>query len=89
MSADLTPEDTRRKVLHPQVIGDRFEGARREDGTPLVHAEGSSKPIRAKAPPEAEPRGAREHGNRPIDHAEAAERFIKATEHEKDRKSVV
>jgi L-lactate dehydrogenase complex protein LldF len=83
MSADLTPDDTRRKVLHPEVIGDRFEGARREDGTPLVHAEGSSKPIRAKVPPEAEPRGAREHGNRPIDHAEAAERFIKATEHEK------
>ena len=81
--ADLTPEDTRRKVLHPEVIGDRFEGARREDGTPLVHAEGSSRPIRAKVPREPQPRGAHEHGNRPIDHEEAAERFIAATEHEK------
>ena len=82
-AADLTPQDARRKVLHPQVVGDRFEGARREDGAPLVHAEGSSKPIRAKVPREAPPRGAHEHGNRPIDHEEAAERFIAATDHEK------
>jgi L-lactate dehydrogenase complex protein LldF len=80
---DLSPQDARRKVLHPEVIGERFEGARREDGTPLVHAEGTSKPIRARGPREPQPRGAREHGNRPIDQAEAAERFIAATEHEK------
>lgn len=72
--ADLPPDDPRRKVLHPEVIGERFEGARREDGTPLVHAEGTSKPIRARAAREPQPRGAREHGNRPIDHEEAAER---------------
>ena len=82
-SADLTPEEARRGVLHPEVVGNRFEGARREDGTPLVHAEGTSKPIRAKIPRELPPRGAHEHGNRPIDQAEAAERFIAATEHEK------
>lgn len=80
---DLVPEDPRRKVLHPEVIGERFEGARLDDGTPLVHAEGTSRPIRAKSPREPQPRGAREHGNRPIDQAEAAERFIAATEHEK------
>jgi L-lactate dehydrogenase complex protein LldF len=80
---DLTPEEARRGVLHPEVVGNHFEGARREDGTPLVHAEGSSKPIRAKVPREQPPRGAHEHGNRPIDQAEAAERFIAATEHEK------
>lgn len=80
---DLKPEDARRGVLHPELIGDRFEGARREDGTPLVHAEGTSRPIRANTPREPQPRGAREHGNRPIDQAEAAERFIAATVHEK------
>jgi L-lactate dehydrogenase complex protein LldF len=82
MSApDLAPNDPRRKVLHPEVIGDRFEGARAADGKPLVHAEGASKPIRA--PREAQPRGARDRGNRPVDQVEAAERFIAATEHEK------
>ena len=33
--------------------------------------------------PEAEPRGAKIHGNRPVDQSEAANRFIAATEHEK------
>jgi L-lactate dehydrogenase complex protein LldF len=70
-------------VLHPEVIGGRSEGAHGEDGRPLVHAEGTSKPMRARIPHEPEPRGAHEHGNRPIDQAEAAERFIAATEHEK------
>jgi hypothetical protein len=74
-SADLTPEEARRGVLHPEVVGNRFEGARREDGMPLIHAEGTSRPIRARIPRELPPRGAHEHGNRPIDQAEAAERF--------------
>src|SRR5271168_19372 len=71
------------RVLHPEVIGDRFEGAADSEGRPLVHAEGTSKPIRARAAHEPQPRGARDHGNRPVDQVEAAERFIAATEHEK------
>lgn len=71
------------RVLHPEIIGDRFEGARGDDGQPLVHAEGSSRPIRAKTPREPQPRGAVAHGNRPINQVEAAEEFISATEHEK------
>jgi L-lactate dehydrogenase complex protein LldF len=70
-------------VLHPEVIGDRFEGAKDAEGRPLVHAEGTSKPIRARTPHEPQPRGARDRGNRPVDQVEAAERFIAATEHEK------
>jgi L-lactate dehydrogenase complex protein LldF len=70
-------------VLHPEVIGDRFEGAKDAEGRPLVHAEGTSKPIRARTPHEPQPRGARDRGDRPVDHIEAAERFIAATEHEK------
>src|ERR1700761_3718095 len=71
------------RVLHPEVLGDRCEGARDPDGRPLVHAEGTSKPIRARIPHEPQPRGARDRGDRPVDQAEAAERFIAATEHEK------
>jgi L-lactate dehydrogenase complex protein LldF len=71
------------RVLHPEVVGDRFEGAKDVEGRPLVHAEGTSKPIRARAPHEPQPRGARDRGNRPVDQVEAAERFIAATEHEK------
>jgi L-lactate dehydrogenase complex protein LldF len=77
---DLSREDARRRVLHPEVVGDHFEGARAEDGRPLVHAEAASKPIRAHEP---QPRGARLRGNRPINQAEAAERFIEAPLHEK------
>ena len=71
------------KVLHPEVIGEHFEGARGADGQPLVHAEGSSKPIREKGPREPQPRGAIDRGHRPVNQVEAAERFIAATEHEK------
>jgi L-lactate dehydrogenase complex protein LldF len=72
------------KVLHPEVIGEHFEGARGADGRPLVHAEGTSKPIRARVPHEPQPRGAKDRGgHRPVDQIEAAERFIAATEHEK------
>jgi L-lactate dehydrogenase complex protein LldF len=71
------------QVLHPEVIGTHFEGARAADGRPLVHAEGTSKPIRAHGPREPQPRGAVERGSRPVDQVEAAERFIAATEHEK------
>jgi L-lactate dehydrogenase complex protein LldF len=52
-------------------------------GVESVHAEGTSKPIRARAPHEPQPRGARDRGNLPVDQVEAAERFIAATEHEK------
>jgi L-lactate dehydrogenase complex protein LldF len=71
------------RVLHPEVVGDRFEGARDAEGRPLVHAEGTSKPIRARTPHEPQPRGARDRGNRPVDQIEASQRFIAATEHEK------
>ncbi len=57
------------------------EGAKR-DGRRLDHAEGTSKPLRAKQP-EPQPRGARIRGDRPVDQSEAANRFIAATEHEK------
>jgi L-lactate dehydrogenase complex protein LldF len=79
---ESTPGQTAR-VLHPEVIGSRFEGARDAEGSPLVHAEGTSKPIRARTPHEPQPRGARDRGNLPVDQVEAAERFIAATEHEK------
>jgi L-lactate dehydrogenase complex protein LldF len=78
MSAPDASSAANGRVLHPEVIGDRFEGARGADGQPLVHAEGTSKPIRAREPREPQPRGAREHGNRPVDQEEAAERFIAA-----------
>lgn len=68
-------------VLHPEVIGEHFEGAHRPDGTPLVHAEGTSKPIRVHRTREAQPRGARIHGDKPIDQAGAAAEFLAAPEH--------
>jgi L-lactate dehydrogenase complex protein LldF len=70
------------RVLHPEVISDHFEGAKDSEGHPLVHAEGTSKPIRERTH-EPQPRAARDRGNRPVDQVEAAERFIAATEHEK------
>jgi L-lactate dehydrogenase complex protein LldF len=83
MSGVESPVSQATRVLHPEVIGDRFEGAKDAEGRPLVHAEGTSKPIRARTPHEPQPRGARDRGNRPVDQVEAAERFIAATEHEK------
>jgi L-lactate dehydrogenase complex protein LldF len=77
-----SPESTS-KVLHPEVIGERFEGARGADGRPLIHAEGASKPIRVRLHREPPPRGAIDRGRRPVDQVEAAERFLAATEHEK------
>jgi hypothetical protein len=41
------------RVLHPEVVGDRFEGANDAEGRPLVHAERTSKPIRARTPASA------------------------------------
>src|ERR1700691_3106153 len=70
------------RVLHSEVISDHFEGAKDSEGHPLVHAEGTSKPIRERTH-EPQPRAARDRGNRPVDQVEAAERFIAATEHEK------
>jgi L-lactate dehydrogenase complex protein LldF len=80
MTADS--ESPEHRVIHTEVLGDRHEGARDQSGQVLVHAEGSSKPLRSK-PREKQPRGAVVHGNRPIDQHAAAERFIAATEHEK------
>ncbi len=71
-----------RKLLHPELAGERHEGAVAADGTPLHHAEGLSQPLRATSR-EPQPRGAHEHGHHRVDHAEAAARFIAATEHEK------
>ena len=68
-------------MLHPELrAGDDLDAIIR-DGRRLDHAEGASKPLRAR--PEPQPRGAKVHGNRPIDQAEAAARFIAAPEHEK------
>jgi L-lactate dehydrogenase complex protein LldF len=69
-------------ILHRDLLAPHpGEGAQR-DGKRLDHAEGASKPLRARQP-EAEPRGAKVSGDRPVDQAEAAGRFMAATEHEK------
>jgi L-lactate dehydrogenase complex protein LldF len=68
-------------VLHPEVIGEHFEGARRADGTPLVHAEATSRPIRVHRSREPQPRSARIRGDRPIDQVGAAAEFLAAPEH--------
>jgi L-lactate dehydrogenase complex protein LldF len=83
MSTASTPADAMLKVLHPEVIGERYEGARGADGRPLAHPEGMSKPIRERGPREPQPRGAIDRGHRPIDQVEASVRFIAASEHEK------
>jgi hypothetical protein len=68
-------------LLHPELLADDDRDAIYRNGRRLDHAEGASKPLRAR--PEPQPRGAKVHGNRPIDQAEAAARFIAAPEHEK------
>ena len=68
-------------LLHPELRAEHDPDAIIRDGRRLDHAEGASKPLRAR--PEPQPRGAKVHGNRPIDQAEAAARFIAAPEHEK------
>ncbi|WP_462328306.1 lactate utilization protein B [Thiohalocapsa halophila] len=81
-------------LLHPDLQGAAGQSARHEDGSRLVHAEASSRPLAPEQPaatpepqpapqPEPQPRGVSEHGHRPIDHDEAARRFIAATAHEK------
>ena len=69
-------------MIHPDLLTNHREGAVGQDGQPLDHAEGASRPMLPKIR-EPQPRGARIHGSRPIDQAEAATRFIAATEHEK------
>ena len=68
-------------MLHPELLARDDRTAIYRQGQRLDHAEGSSKPLRARSEPE--PHGAKVHGNRPIDQAEAAARFIAAPEHEK------
>jgi L-lactate dehydrogenase complex protein LldF len=68
-------------MLHPELLARDDNQSIYRDGRRLDHAEGTSKPLRAK--PEPQPRGAKIHGNRPVDQAEAAARFIAAPEHEK------
>src|SRR6516225_4661915 len=68
-------------MLHPELLADDEANSIHRDGRRLDHAEAASKPLRSR--PEAQPRGAKVHGNRPIDQAEAAVRFIAAPEHEK------
>jgi L-lactate dehydrogenase complex protein LldF len=80
MSTSERPED-HHAMLHPELRAHNDPDAIIRGGHRLDHAEGASKPLRAK--PEKQPRGAKVHGNRPIDQAEAAARFIAALEHEK------
>ena len=79
---DLTPRQTG-DVLHREVRAPSDESERGPSGERLQHAEATSKPIRADAPREPQPRGAKVRGNRPIDQAEAAERFLAAPLHQK------
>jgi L-lactate dehydrogenase complex protein LldF len=72
---------TTSSMLHPELLARDDTHSIYRNGRRLDHAEASSKPLRAK--PEAEPRGAKIHGDRPVDQAEAAARFIAAPEHEK------
>ena len=81
-SDDLTPRQTE-DVLHREVRAPSDESERGPGGDRLQHAEAASKPIRADAPREPQPRGAKIRGNRPIDQAEAAERFLAAPLHQK------
>lgn len=80
MSEELNP---REGVIHPEVRAPSDESERGPDGRRLQHAEAASKPIRADAPREPQPRGAKIKGNRPIDQGEAAERFLAAPLHQK------
>jgi len=72
----------RQDMIHPDLQSDIDEGALDPHGRRLIHAEGTSRPMRSKVR-EPQPRGARIHGSRPVGQSEAAARFISATEHEK------
>lgn len=83
--ADAAPPSSAasgRDMIHPDLLTDHHEGAVGQNGRLLDHAEGASRPMRAKNR-EPQPRGARIHGSDPVDQAEAAARFIAAVEHEK------
>ena len=82
MSDAAQASDEGRMLHHDLLAPDSGEGARR-GGMRLQHAEATTRPMRTKAQPEAEPRGADVHGGRPVDQSAAANRFIAATEHEK------
>jgi len=82
MSADNLDPNIRDGVIHPEVRPPDDESERDQDGRRLRHAEGASKPVRAPAVREPQPRGAKIRGNRPVDQAEAAERFLAAPLHQ-------
>lgn len=69
-------------VIHPEVRPPEDESERDQDGRRLRHAEGASKPVRAPASREPQPRGAKVRGDRPINQSEAAERFLAAPLHQ-------
>ena len=69
------------ETLHPELLAPDDRDAIYRNGRRLDHAEGTSKPLRARSEPQ--PRGARVDGDKPIDQAEAAARFIATPEHEK------
>ena len=80
MSEELHPRE-REGVVNPVVRAPDDESERGQDGRRLDHAEGTSKPIKAPAQREPQPRGAKIRGDRPIDQGEAAERFLAAPLH--------
>ena len=81
MSFKLFQRGDARDMLHPELLAADDPDAIYRGERRLDHAEGMSKPLRAR--PEPQPRGAKVDGDRPIDQAEAAARFIAAPEHEK------
>jgi L-lactate dehydrogenase complex protein LldF len=81
MSFKLWRRGDAQETLHPELLAPDDRDAIYHNGRRLDHAEGTSKPLRARSEPQ--PRGARVDGDKPIDQAEAAARFIAAPEHEK------
>lgn len=81
MSPRSDPTDDKSRMLHPEVLAHEDPYAIYRNGQRLDHAEGASKPLRAR--PETQPRGAKIRGDEPIDQAEAAERFLAAPMHER------
>jgi L-lactate dehydrogenase complex protein LldF len=81
MSFKLWRRGDAQETLHPELLAPDDRDAIYRNERRLDHAEGTSKPLRARSEPQ--PRGARVDGDKPIDQAEAAARFIAAPEHEK------